>query len=289
MKNFQKQKFLAVVWAQLMEQQFGFFHLKTEDPNIPIRNLIIQYIFRFCATTQGIFCTQLAAILGQCTTQKFLLIQLFTEDHFIHQIPTTSSVTALTAVSSIQLDLFHLTKVRSLLKDSLLIYSQSSIGRTTSDQVKFNWCISRMRVKVENAIGLIKMRWRALIYRLRSRSIRMKVRAIIAAVVLHNIALLDNDDFERICSEDFENIVRGERQRHQDYAIDTERLRAEEDLEMEELERRVNQNDEYEDHPLFMPGSRRGTEYRDNLCRQLRFENVEQYVPHDHTYYRYLV
>jgi len=66
-------------------------------------------------------------------------------------------------------------------------------GHLTRQQKRFNRVLSSLRQKVERAIGLLKGRWRKLLY-LDHLDLRLAVHLIISACVLHNFCII-HDDF----------------------------------------------------------------------------------------------
>lgn len=67
-------------------------------------------------------------------------------------------------------------------------------GHLTRQQIRFNDILSTLRQVVECAIGLLKGRWRKLLY-LNLLSVKHMTMQIMAACVLHNFCLL-HDDFD---------------------------------------------------------------------------------------------
>lgn len=67
-------------------------------------------------------------------------------------------------------------------------------GHLTAHQKRFNRVLSSLRQKIERAISLLKGRWRKLLF-LDHLDLELEVNIIIAACVLHNFCLL-NDDFD---------------------------------------------------------------------------------------------
>ena len=67
----------------------------------------------------------------------------------------------------------------------------------TNEQKRFNYCHSATRMVVERAIGLLKGRFRRLMYYVDMRNIKDIIECILAACVIHNIALM-NDVFQDI-------------------------------------------------------------------------------------------
>jgi len=67
-------------------------------------------------------------------------------------------------------------------------------GHLTAHQKRFNRVLSSLRQKIERAISLLKGWWRKLLF-LDHLDLELEVNIIIAACVLHNFCLL-NDDFD---------------------------------------------------------------------------------------------
>ena len=62
--------------------------------------------------------------------------------------------------------------------------------------------LSSLRQKVERAIGLLKGRWRKVLF-LDHLDLKLSVHLVISACVLHNVCLLNDDYYE--CSMDDED------------------------------------------------------------------------------------
>ena len=67
-------------------------------------------------------------------------------------------------------------------------------GHLTQNQIKFNKVQSSLRQVVERSIGLLKGRWRKLLY-LDHLEVKFMVKLIMSACVLHNFCLI-LDDFD---------------------------------------------------------------------------------------------
>lgn len=81
-----------------------------------------------------------------------------------------------------------------------LITPYKDYGNLTEEQTNFNYKISACRVRIENAFGLLKGRFRQLI-RLDFNTIRRSSKFIIACCALHNLCICNADrldDFEEI-------------------------------------------------------------------------------------------
>ena len=63
--------------------------------------------------------------------------------------------------------------------------------------------LSSLRQKVERAIGLLKGRWRKLLF-LDHLDLKFSVHPVISACVLHNVCLLNGDYYE-CCMDDEDN------------------------------------------------------------------------------------
>ncbi|XP_020296626.1 protein ANTAGONIST OF LIKE HETEROCHROMATIN PROTEIN 1-like [Pseudomyrmex gracilis] len=68
-------------------------------------------------------------------------------------------------------------------------------GHLTRRQKNFNYCLSSARTVIERAFGLLKGRFRSLLTVLDMERVDLIPEFIIACCVLHNICLLQNDDF----------------------------------------------------------------------------------------------
>ena len=68
-------------------------------------------------------------------------------------------------------------------------------GHLTRQQKRFNRVLSSLRQKVERAIGLLKGRWRKLLY-LDHLDLRLAVHLIISACVLHNFCIIHDDFYD---------------------------------------------------------------------------------------------
>ena len=73
-------------------------------------------------------------------------------------------------------------------------------GHMAPQQGRFNTVLSSLRQKVERAIGLLKGRWRKLLF-LDHWDLTLSVHLVISACVLHNICLV-NDDYYECCMDD---------------------------------------------------------------------------------------
>ena len=71
----------------------------------------------------------------------------------------------------------------------------------TAQQRRFNTVLSLLRQKVERAIGLLKRRWRRLLF-LDFLDLRLTVHFIIATCVLHNFCILHDDFYDGYLMDD---------------------------------------------------------------------------------------
>lgn len=69
-------------------------------------------------------------------------------------------------------------------------------GHLTNEERRYNHVLSSTRMIIERAIGLLKGRWRCLLDKLPMRRMDLIPLYIISCCVLHNICLLQDDDFE---------------------------------------------------------------------------------------------
>ncbi|CAC5410216.1 unnamed protein product [Mytilus coruscus] len=74
-------------------------------------------------------------------------------------------------------------------------------GQLTQQQKKFNHYLSVNRVVIERAFGLLKGRFRRLLY-LDTSEIETAVNVIMTSCILHNICLLNNDDITEFIEQD---------------------------------------------------------------------------------------
>lgn len=74
-------------------------------------------------------------------------------------------------------------------------------GHLTRQQKRFNRVLSSLRQKVERAIGLLKGRWRKLLY-LDHLDLRLAVHLIISACVLHNFCIIHDDFYDGYMDDD---------------------------------------------------------------------------------------
>ncbi|XP_030854170.1 protein ALP1-like [Strongylocentrotus purpuratus] len=68
-------------------------------------------------------------------------------------------------------------------------------GRLTPRQQNFNYRLSRARMVVERAFGLLKMRWRSL-YKINESKVENVIHMVTAACVLHNICEIARDTLD---------------------------------------------------------------------------------------------
>ncbi|XP_011860760.1 PREDICTED: putative nuclease HARBI1, partial [Vollenhovia emeryi] len=89
-----------------------------------------------------------------------------------------------------------------------LITPYRDYGNLTEEQRNFNYKFAACRVKIENAIGLLKVRFRQLI-RLDFHTVQRSCKFIIACCTLHNLCILHEDEFDDLfeeIDEQFQNI-----------------------------------------------------------------------------------
>ena len=92
-----------------------------------------------------------------------------------------------------------------------LITPYRDYGNLTEEQRNFNYKFSVCRVKIENAFGLLKARFRQLI-RLDFNTVQRSCKFIIACCTLHNLCIYNEDNLDDFMEEgdiniqDFEEI-----------------------------------------------------------------------------------
>lgn len=69
-------------------------------------------------------------------------------------------------------------------------------GHLSADEICYNNALSRSRMIIEQAIGLLKGRWRYILDKLPMRRIDLIPYYIIACCILHNICLMQGDEIE---------------------------------------------------------------------------------------------
>lgn len=74
-------------------------------------------------------------------------------------------------------------------------------GHLTNSQIQFNYVHSSIRSNVERAFGILKGRFKRLKH-IDQKNVTDIVKTIVAACVLHNICILNNDQFEELFNED---------------------------------------------------------------------------------------
>ncbi|XP_066585492.1 uncharacterized protein [Prorops nasuta] len=79
----------------------------------------------------------------------------------------------------------------------MLIVGFKDNGHLTNTQKLFNQTISKIRVKIEHTFGLLKSRFRRLIY-LETRRLDLCVLLILSACILHNICIFNIDNIEAL-------------------------------------------------------------------------------------------
>lgn len=80
-------------------------------------------------------------------------------------------------------------------------------GHLTELQKNYNFCLSSTRIALEQAFGLLKVRFRILLDCLSLTDIKKIPQVILACCVLHNICTLRNDEFPFIIYPNVENAV----------------------------------------------------------------------------------
>ena len=92
-----------------------------------------------------------------------------------------------------------------------LITPYRNYGNLTEEQTNFNSKFSRCRVKIENAFGLLKARFRQLI-KLDYCTVQRSSKFIIACCTLHNLCLQFGDNLDDFMIEELDigNIEHGE-------------------------------------------------------------------------------
>lgn len=91
-----------------------------------------------------------------------------------------------------------------------LITPYRDYGNLTQEQRNFNFKFSACRVKIENAFGILKARFRQLI-RLDFHTVERCCKFIIACCTLHNLCILQEDELHDLLEEveevdEFQNI-----------------------------------------------------------------------------------
>ncbi|XP_018366906.1 PREDICTED: putative nuclease HARBI1, partial [Trachymyrmex cornetzi] len=94
-----------------------------------------------------------------------------------------------------------------LLKQLMVPYTDN--GHLTQRQKNYNFCLSSSRMYVERTIGLLKERWRSLLHHLAMGLIEYIPYHVLACCVLHNVCLIQNDDFEILTLNDIDDIAVG--------------------------------------------------------------------------------
>lgn len=80
-------------------------------------------------------------------------------------------------------------------------------GHLTIRQNNFNFCLSSTRMVIERAFGSLKIRFRILLDCLPLTDIKKIPQVILACCVLHNICILQNDEFPVVVCSNEENTV----------------------------------------------------------------------------------
>ena len=74
-------------------------------------------------------------------------------------------------------------------------------GHLTNSQIQFNYVHSSIRSNVKRAFGILKGRFKRLKH-IDQKNVTDIVKTIVAACVLHNICIINNDQFEELFNED---------------------------------------------------------------------------------------
>ena len=93
-------------------------------------------------------------------------------------------------------------------------------GTRNPEEQTFNKELSRARVTVERAFGILKSRWRVLQKRFDS-SLEFAIKCAVACIVLHNICVDQNDP----CDDDADDYDRGKDDRNDDVMDDGDEIR----------------------------------------------------------------
>ncbi|XP_066596552.1 putative nuclease HARBI1 [Prorops nasuta] len=107
-------------------------------------------------------------------------------------------------------DQFHLLGDAAYPLRKYLITPYSDYGNLTIEQKQFNYKFSACRVKIENAFGLLKGRFRQLI-RLDFCTVQRASKFIVACCYLHNLCIYNNDLLDYIDEVNIENFVEDNR------------------------------------------------------------------------------
>lgn len=107
-----------------------------------------------------------------------------------------------------------------------LITPYRDYGNLTQEQRNFNYKFSACRVKIENAFGLLKTRFRQLM-RLDFNTVERSCKFIIACCALHNLCICNADDLDDLEDNVEENIVHIE-DNFQEIVRNNERIAGEE-------------------------------------------------------------
>ncbi|KAJ8909426.1 hypothetical protein NQ315_003478 [Exocentrus adspersus] len=94
-------------------------------------------------------------------------------------------------------DQFHLLGDSAYPLRKFLITPYRDYGNLTQEQKNFNKKFSATRVKIENSFGLLKQRWRQLLH-LDFFYVDRITQFIISCCVLHNLCLMNNDNWNII-------------------------------------------------------------------------------------------
>lgn len=107
-------------------------------------------------------------------------------------------------------DFFHLISDAAYPLRKYLLTPYRDYGNLTAAQQNYNQKLSKTRVKIENAFGLLKQRFRQLIL-LDFFTVKRSANFIISCCVLHNLCIMNNDILDDLDIENIENVEYNER------------------------------------------------------------------------------
>ncbi|KAL5246059.1 hypothetical protein ACI65C_013467 [Semiaphis heraclei] len=102
--------------------------------------------------------------------------------------------------SSLFYDKYHLLGDTAYPNREWLITPFKNYGNTTRRKTKFNYLHAKTRVAIECAFGLLKERWRRLLY-LNKTKIENAPKVILTCCFLHNFCLVNNDTMSAILTD----------------------------------------------------------------------------------------
>lgn len=102
--------------------------------------------------------------------------------------------------SSLFYDKYHLLGDSAYPNREWLITPFKNYGNITRRKTKFNYLHAKTRVAIECAFGLLKGRWRRLLY-LNKTKIENAPKVILTSCFLHNFCLVNNDTMSEILSD----------------------------------------------------------------------------------------